>query len=94
MVDVELHVVGIEAAVVVGGGEEGRIGEVGEVVELSCGKGRKGLLLRAAKLVDDEDVDLLKVLHEGVEIVELETAACVVATLDETGERQEGSGLS
>jgi hypothetical protein len=93
VVDIELHVVWIEAAVVIGGGEVVvRIGDVSEVLgtgRLAGGDGE--LLLWTAKLVDDDDVDLLKVLDEGVEIVDLEAAARVVATLEGVSGGRDGA---
>lgn len=87
VIDIEFHVVWIEATVVICGGKVLTHG-------LACGgEGGDGeLLLWTAILVDNDDMDLLKVLYEGMEIVYLETAARVVATLDETGERGERGG--
>lgn len=49
---------------------------------LPCsGECDRELLVGTAKLVDDDDVDLLEMLYEGVQIVYLEAAAGVVATL-------------
>jgi hypothetical protein len=79
VIDIEFHIVWIEATMVIGGrGVGGGLGADG----LACGGegGDRELLLWTAKLVDDDDVDLLEMLHERVEIVYLETAARVVAT--------------
>ena len=92
VIDIELHIVWIEAAVVIGGWEVVvRIGDVSEVLlteRLPRSDGE--LLLWAAELVDDDDMDLLEVLDECVEIVYLETAARVVATL---GRRVSGGAV-
>lgn len=64
--------------------------------ELLSGGGKGSdweLLLWTTKLVDDDDVDFLKVLYEGVEIVYLEATARVVATLGSVWVRErEGAG--
>lgn len=83
VVDVELHVIWVESAVVVRRREEcAWLRDIGEVRMASCGEGGNGeLVLWAAELVQDDDVHLFKVLYECVEIVYLEAAARVVATL-------------
>ena len=92
MIDIELHIVGIEAAVVVGGWEMvDRVGDVGEVLGTERLPRSDGeLLLLSAELVHDDDMDLFKVLHEGVEIVNVETTARIVATL--RGRERGGGG--
>ena len=96
VIDIELHVVGVESAVLVGGGEEGGVIVVrGGRTEGLPGGGEGGegeVVLGAAKVVDDDDVDILKVLHEGVEVVDLEAAARVVATLGGRGGVSGGRG--
>lgn len=47
--------------------------------------GDRELLVWTPELVDDDDVDLLEMLYQGVQIVYLETAAGVVATLGQRG---------
>jgi hypothetical protein len=82
VIDIELHIVGIEAAVVIGGWEMvDRVGDVSQVLGAEWLPRSDGeLLLLSAELVDDDDMDLFEMLHEGVEIVDVETAARVVAT--------------
>lgn len=85
MINIELHIVWIEATLVVSGREGVGIGDKRELLGadgLTCRReGSDGeLLLWTAKLVYDDDVYLFKVLYEGVEVVYLETAARVVPT--------------
>lgn len=55
------------------------------------GKGGDGeLLLGPAELVDDDDVDLFKVLNESMKVVYLESTASVVATLGGCGWVRDG----
>jgi hypothetical protein len=95
VIDIELHIVGIEAAVVIGGWEMvDRVGDVSQVLGAEWLPRSDGeLLLLSAELVDDDDMDLFEMLHEGVEIVDVETAARVVATL-QRGERGGGGRQS
>lgn len=77
----------------------GRWEMVGEVSEglstnrLPCSgkRGDRKLLVGTTELVDDDDMDFLEMLYQGVQIIYLETAAGVVATLGrETSERERG----
>jgi hypothetical protein len=63
-----------------------KLGQVGRV-DVELGVGRRGGVIVGIKLVgdrlgtrvEDDDVALFKVLYEGVEVLEVETAAGIVA---------------
>ena len=93
MVNIELHVIWIEAAVLVGGGEMVWLISVYGWMGDWLGEGGNGeMVLRTAKLVYDDDVYILKVLYECMEIVYLETTTGVVAALGGGKRVRGGSG--
>lgn len=87
MISVKFHIIWVETALIVRGRRRlgGRLREVRGVLRTDgwqwlahglCDHSWMGLAI----LIDDEDVDLLKVLYEAMQVVYLEAAAGVVLT--------------